>query len=375
MFPFFRGIFVTHAILFLLFGLPASPGKACGGAFHREGIPVEVAGESAVIVWDAATHMEHFIRRAEFETQVKDFGFLVPTPSMPILASADDKSFTSLERRIQPKTDLEVLTGYQLTSWLFQPKTLNETRGISPAATSVEVVSSQRVGRYDAVVLKADDVAALSRWLKSNGYASRPTLTAWLAPYVAHHWSITAFKIARNDIGNPILSSAAVRMSFHTDKPFFPYSEPADQRQQGSYYGQRLLRVFLINPHRMDGTLGLGASGKPWLGRVAWAGALTGIDQIALAKRLALSPTQLPNSPWMTVFEDTSAPRQGTADLYFSPSPSQTAVLTPPITDVQDRRISIPVEPIVLALLVIVFAVVGMMGRRHRAISQKEGIA
>ena len=38
-----------------------------------------------VILWDAATQTEHFIRRASFKSEAEDFGFLVPTPTQPAL--------------------------------------------------------------------------------------------------------------------------------------------------------------------------------------------------------------------------------------------------------------------------------------------------
>lgn len=62
---------------------------ACGTA-SPPAVPVAVADESAIIVWDAATETQHFVRRASFRTDAEDFGFLVPTPSRPRLAEADD---------------------------------------------------------------------------------------------------------------------------------------------------------------------------------------------------------------------------------------------------------------------------------------------
>ena len=56
---------------------------ACAPAPHAND-RVYVIEESAVIVWDPATKTEHFIRRATFHGKAGDFGFLVPTPSVPI---------------------------------------------------------------------------------------------------------------------------------------------------------------------------------------------------------------------------------------------------------------------------------------------------
>src|SRR4051794_39286311 len=61
-------------------------------------VPVAIASESAIIVWDEKSHTQHFIRRASFATQAKDFGFLVPTPTRPTLAEADDAAFEELAK-------------------------------------------------------------------------------------------------------------------------------------------------------------------------------------------------------------------------------------------------------------------------------------
>src|SRR5687767_13907289 len=77
--------------------LATSPqrGGACAVA-PPDNHPVAIADESAIIVWDAATKTQHFIRRASFNTEAPDFAFLVPTPTRPALAEADDKAFEHL---------------------------------------------------------------------------------------------------------------------------------------------------------------------------------------------------------------------------------------------------------------------------------------
>lgn len=55
--------------------------------------------------------------------------------------------------------------------------------------------------------------------MKLHGHADRPALATWLAPYVAQRWQITAFRIAF-DGGAPIVTTAAVRMTFTRPRPF-----------------------------------------------------------------------------------------------------------------------------------------------------------
>src|SRR5580692_3138180 len=80
-----RTIFLAGMLSLCAFPQPTpAPVSACAVAPPRNG-HVSIADETAIIVWDAATKTEHFIRRASFQTASKDFGFIVPTPSKPML--------------------------------------------------------------------------------------------------------------------------------------------------------------------------------------------------------------------------------------------------------------------------------------------------
>src|SRR5262249_31034788 len=132
------------------------------------------------------------------------------------------------------------------------------------APGGVQVLDQQRVGGFLATVLAADDPKALTDWLNKHAYATRPELTEWLAPYVKKSWIITAFKIDKGGRNQQELATSAVRMTFTTDRPFYPYSEPADQRQarrdRRDQWAQapRLLRVHFLSDKRMAGKLGDG---------------------------------------------------------------------------------------------------------------------
>src|SRR5687768_6694699 len=73
---------------------------ACAPAPHA-GERIDVVEEAAVIVWDPATKTQHFIRRATFQGNARDFGFLVPTPTAPQLAAVDDGIFDTLLEKIK----------------------------------------------------------------------------------------------------------------------------------------------------------------------------------------------------------------------------------------------------------------------------------
>lgn len=290
----------------LLVAVTVSPRTYGCVAVGRNGVPIRIASEEAIIVWDAAHHREDFIRRATFQTQAKDFGFLVPTPSAPTLAKADTAVFPFLEHMIRP-----MLLGRALGN-----AGLERTKTASPQR-EVQVLYTQQVAGYQAVVLSADNTQALTVWLKSHGYTSGPQDDAWLAPYVQAHWKITAFKIAKPNPADPGVTSSLVRMSFATAVPFFPYREPIDNAVAPGSPSPRLLRVFLLADHPMHGRFKTAQSGRPWPGTVIGVNQLADFLRVPIARQTALLPSRLPGRLYLTTFEDYSSPRPGSSDVIF----------------------------------------------------------
>lgn len=274
--------------------LAAIPSLACAPV-PGEGRFVHIASEEAIIVWDEAAKRQHFIRRASFDTDAKDFGFLVPTPARPELGEAGDAAFAMLAEITAPRT----LYG-------------NDGRGAPKAASmaapaAVTVLEQKMVAGLDAAVLEASDADALDAWLRKNGYPSSPQLVEWYAPYIAAQWKITAFKIAAD---SPKVATSAVRMSFQTEKPVFPYREPATPGAQGD----RLLRVYFVADARFGGTIG---EKTEWFGRPVWSKQIE-TGQLAQLLKLAKLPVFAGGGGrWLTEFEDRSSPRTGADDLYF----------------------------------------------------------
>jgi hypothetical protein len=227
----------------------------------------------------------------------------------------------------------------------------------------VVVLDQKKVGDFDAIVLgfqrgKGDDPKAgageLAAWLVRHGYGFGDQLAAWLVPYVRDNWVVTAFRVAGQPAGDPArpkpgatgkdaapprpgpagLRAAPVRMSFKTDRPFFPYREPADQRDQRALAVPRFLRVYYVSTRRAAGTLGDGAAA--WPGRTVWADKLAPAEGQTVAANAKL-PAGLPAGDlWLTEFEDASTPRPGTDEVYFAPAADQSPVARLPIISYLD---------------------------------------
>lgn len=318
-------------ILMLAVVLVWCPRPAAGCAVAGpEGGTTTIRSESALIVYDSATKTEHFIRTADFRSTSAEFGFLVPTPSKPELGEASTDVFQVLEDITERRTEVRIkwkpfgVDTYSNQTFssigsAIKPDVGERTR---PAVT---VVEQKRVGRYEAAVLQADEPNRLRDWLSKNGYAAPPALEKWFEPYTSDGWFLTAFKIAGDAAGD--LSSAAVRISFPTDRPFYPYREPANMQ---SVVGSRALKLFVLSDSRVSGTIGKGDVAKAWAGKTEWSNKVPA-DKLAAAVAKGKLPESVGGREWhLTEFLDPSSPRPGTDEVYFEKSADQSNVERPP---------------------------------------------
>jgi hypothetical protein len=340
-----------RVVLLLLVALAcARPLFACAPAPHA-GEEIDVIEESAVIVWDPASRTQHFIRRATFRGNARDFGFLVPTPASPALAAVDDGIFDTLQAKTEPpvieRARREIRWMLLLGSYWLRNKEGART------GAAVNVVQTAKVAGYEAAVLDATDAGALRGWLETHGYASTPDLEQWLDVYVRQRWMITAFKIDKTQ-SETDAQTQAVKMSFTTDRPFFPYREPVSQRT-GSI-ANRVLRVFFLGPERVFGTVGSAF----WPGLLRWSDVLDDPLRAELTKSTGVAiPARL------TAFIDIGS-RSGTDDLFFSKAAVQSAFVPPPRIRENIEVVLIPLDLIGAVLLI---ALVFYWRRRARRAS------
>ena len=196
---------------------------------------------------------------------------------------------------------------------------------------AVNVLAEQQVGGFDTAILEADSTEAMSKWLKDNGYSSDPELQSWLFPYVTHKWKITAFKISQDPKTKKLATTRPVRMSFATEKPFFPYREPerkeannGEKKDDPATHEKRprLLRVALAFDQPMSGKLGNAA----WHADIRWSDQLRADQRSFLVDRTGVPDTSLPANVWLTVFDDRASPRPGKEEVYFEASPGRSPI-------------------------------------------------
>jgi hypothetical protein len=201
------------------------------------------------------------------------------------------------------------------------------------AAPPVRVLQEKMVAGFHAVVLEADSADVLVRWLKENGYAYSPEVQAWAKPYIDAGWKITALKVAKSTDANDSQSveASALRITFKTDRPLFPYREPNPEKAALALGARnRLLRIYFISDSWYEGSM---AGNVKWTGQVAWAGRIPPEDRSKLLRLLNLPQSTGPAEWWLTEFEDNWPYRSAPADVFFSHSTDQHPVRRPPIVE------------------------------------------
>jgi hypothetical protein len=305
--------------------------------------PAPPAGESvvtqreeALIVWDAAARREHFVRRALFGGSAKEFGFLVPTPTRPQLAEASEAVFSVLAEVVAPTVVVRnklVLAPVGCTMLPFMLLRSSEKSEALPEV-GVTLLEQTRVAGLDATVLEASSATALAAWLGARGFALRPALQDWLQPYLTRGWTITAFRYAgaaQAPAGS--LASSALRMSFSTDTPIYPYREPEDQPSVPG----RDLRLFLLADSPLEAA--------KLDGGAAWPALLRFSAQLAIPSALgnALPGVALPPAGWLVEFQD-QAQKRPRLDLSFATTLDRLAVKRESIVTYRELPIPLPYE-------------------------------
>lgn len=293
----------------MAFALSPQHSLACCAVAGAENHVVN-ADQTVVMVWDKQSQTQHFIRKADFKTDAADIGFLVPSPSRPQLDESGNEAFSELAMITAPP---EVAGGgFSLGCSAPIPK--------NALVRGVTVIEEKRVAGFDATVLTARSGEKLVSWLKDNGYAYSPAVAEWAKPYLGGDWHFTALKVVKKERAAPEVKASALRISFKTDRPIFPYREP-DAKISGDSLGakNRLLRIYFIADAQYAGKID---GSKSWRGKTVWSGEITEHRKSLLGK-LKLPESTGPAKWWLTVIEDQWPYKKAAGDVYFFPVAKQ----------------------------------------------------
>ena len=61
------------------------------------------ADQTVIMLWDPVAKIQHFIRKAKFQADDKDFGFIIPSPAQPELSESGNEAFNVLHNITIPE--------------------------------------------------------------------------------------------------------------------------------------------------------------------------------------------------------------------------------------------------------------------------------
>ncbi len=168
--------------------------------------------QKAIIVHDG--RQEDLILQVKYAGPVKDFGWLIPTPTLPTVEKASMDCLFELSRYTQQlweRGDYLAVEAGSLAA---------ARHGAEPEP--VKVIEIKTVGAYEIAVLSARTAGSLESWLKSNHFSFPRRKSEVIDSYLKGHWYFVAVKIhltdanaRRSDTSNPSATSTSVRATRH----------------------------------------------------------------------------------------------------------------------------------------------------------------
>lgn len=300
---------------------PLRDARACGMfvAELKSQAPPRMEHERTLILWDAASHRQHFVREVRFtSTGELPFGFIVPTPARPEVNDVKSPPFDALQGRF-PHTLLDTPE-----SDFGAPGGKGQGEGVGRGIASgggapVQVLEKKRVGDFTSFVLAATDAKALADWLKKNKFRASEAGQKWIERYVKLGFFFVALRYEGKKVKlgeEQELVSRSLRLSFDTPLPYYPYEEPADAPDQSG----RELQVWLVTqgvhvplaPVVRGGRVEIR---RPWSEGVRYEGAAE-ISSVLGADLGAFVPA----GAQLQTFGDWKQQRQGFGDLILVPA-------------------------------------------------------
>jgi hypothetical protein len=191
-------VFLVGVAASLALSAPARV-QACGGFFCNS-VPVDQTGEQIVFSLDEKGVTATI--RIQYSGSAKDFAWVVPVMSKPVLRIGAPSLFNVLRNNTQPQWMLEL--GTLASCFGRGGQDFRGSAGTNPGAPppaaqpGVNVVDMQEVGPYESVTLEATDSAELIGWLNKNGYDQPASSTPLIEHYVKAGMLFVALKLKQN---------------------------------------------------------------------------------------------------------------------------------------------------------------------------------
>ncbi len=144
--------------------------------------------QKAILVYDAG--QEDLILQVKYDGPLREFGWLIPVPSLPTVQKGSMNCFYELSQYTQRQNQM---TGIARAS--YGSESASDHSAAEEKEPPVKVVEIKTVGAYQTAVLSATDAGALARWLAANRFDIPAKAPEVIDFYVQRHWYFVAVKI------------------------------------------------------------------------------------------------------------------------------------------------------------------------------------
>jgi hypothetical protein len=157
--------------------------------FYRNTPLIYEISHRSIVIYDRDNQKVGLIPQISFRGRPEDLCLVVPTPTAPRLNTVSREVFREAER-LTSSVRRERGTGC-----LFSEDILGGAEEEAEFVESIDIISEQSVGVFDAVTLSATDPDALINWLQENKYNYSVQDKDVIDYYIQRGWVFTVMKI------------------------------------------------------------------------------------------------------------------------------------------------------------------------------------
>ena len=186
-------------------------------------VPIVQAGERILFSVNNGVVNAHI--QIQYAGEARDFGWLLPLPSVPTLKLGTEELFTQLINATQPRYFVNTITTGTCGSPFGRGIALApSSAGFSGEADasgggSSPLVTQSSIGPYDYAVLRADNKDAMLNWLTTNRYFIPAGTDTTVGPYIHPGAYFLALKLKSGKSAGDI---QPVVLEYPSDLPMIP---------------------------------------------------------------------------------------------------------------------------------------------------------
>ena len=208
------------------------------------------AGQRAFIAYTPEAQQVHLIPSINFSGEAVNFAVVIPTPSVPKLDTVNQRVFWELSDLTSTVIRWRGDSGISGCN----PLSEDDTAFLAFDEAGVDVISEQRVGAFDTVILTADNPTALTEWLDEHGYHHSIQDNMILQSYIDQRWVFTAMRLNSDQSANrdpwagPFFNATVdpVLMTYTAESLIYPLRLTSISAREGAD-----VTVYILSKNKM----------------------------------------------------------------------------------------------------------------------------